>query len=211
MGFTSRRKRPINRQIPHLRDTRLIIIVTEGQKTEKQYFESDIFCSPRLQVIISPSDSKSAPHHVYERLKRIAKEHELQPDDHFWFMIDKDRWPEKELAKICQNALKCKKINIGLAVSNPCFELWLYLDHQDWTSGSVNSRDMEVALKNLLGCYNKSNINILKYINGITKAIERAETLDSFNPDVRWPENPGTHVYKVVKQIHQIIGRKPNQ
>ncbi len=42
MGFTSRRKRPLDRHIPHLRDTRLIIIVTEGQKTEKQYFESEM-------------------------------------------------------------------------------------------------------------------------------------------------------------------------
>jgi len=33
-----RKKRPIEREVGVLRDARLIIIATEGEKTEKQYF-----------------------------------------------------------------------------------------------------------------------------------------------------------------------------
>lgn len=50
MGITSRRKRPLDRKIPHLRDTNLIIIAVEGEKTEKQYFESNFFQRKRVQV-----------------------------------------------------------------------------------------------------------------------------------------------------------------
>ena len=39
MALTSRKRRPLNRTITHLRDTKLFIIATEGEKTKKQYFE----------------------------------------------------------------------------------------------------------------------------------------------------------------------------
>ncbi len=39
---------PWNREIPHQRDTRLIIIAAEGEITEKQYFESELFYNHRV-------------------------------------------------------------------------------------------------------------------------------------------------------------------
>ena len=48
MGMTSRRKRPLDHAIPHQRDTRLIIIATEGEKTERQYFS--MFRNVRVRV-----------------------------------------------------------------------------------------------------------------------------------------------------------------
>ena len=62
MSLTSRQKRPLNRNIPHLRDTKLIIIVAEGTNTEKLYFESELFKCPRIQVkVFEIQDNKSAP------------------------------------------------------------------------------------------------------------------------------------------------------
>lgn len=47
MGITSRKKRPLKREIPHLRDTRLIIIASEGAVTEKKYFVSSVLIPER--------------------------------------------------------------------------------------------------------------------------------------------------------------------
>ena len=43
MGLTSRKKRPLSRDVSHLRDASLIIIDSEGEITEKVYFY--LFCS----------------------------------------------------------------------------------------------------------------------------------------------------------------------
>jgi len=52
VSLTSRRKRPLKRDIKHLRDTRLVVIATEGHCTEKQYFEIFERRSSRVQVKI---------------------------------------------------------------------------------------------------------------------------------------------------------------
>ena len=94
MGLTGRKARPLNRKISHVKDTRLIIIATEGTETEKQYFE--IFKKRRVQVVIIPTpDNRSAPDHVLSRLDRYAEDYDIGGEDELWLMVDTDRWGEK--------------------------------------------------------------------------------------------------------------------
>lgn len=80
--MTSRRKRPLKRTIPHLRDTKLIIIATEGEKTEKQYFEDDVFTNQRVHVrVLGTKDGFSAPKHVLQRLRKYKKQYDIQAGD----------------------------------------------------------------------------------------------------------------------------------
>lgn len=205
MGLTSRRKRPLDRNIPYLKDTRLIIIATEGSKTEKQYFESEIFRSLRIQVkVLNTVNGLSAPNHVLNRLKEFAKETNLQADDQLWLMVDKDRWQNKLLSFVCSHAIKGRKHKAQLSISNPCFEIWLYLHYSNWSKGSVNCGDIDKELKSAFGSYNKSNINIANFAPDVDKAVKRAEKIDT-RPGDRWPSNPGTHVYKVVKEIRKLM------
>lgn len=201
MTLTSRRKRPLDRTIPHLKDTSLIIIAAEGEKTEKKYFESDIFRSHRVQVkVLETHNGLSAPQHVLKRLKTFAKDVDLQSDDQLWLMVDKDRSSDALLSGVCTTA---RSLNVKLAVSNPSFELWLYLHLDDWTDGIISSVDMKRAIRSKLGSYNESNIDIDTFKNGINDAIKRSQKLDT-NPDHRWPSNPGTHVYRVVVEIFNL-------
>ncbi len=125
MGLTSRKKRPLDRAIPHLRDTRLIIIATEGEKTEYQYFTSGIFNHHRVQIHVLRTDAgESAPRHVLNRLKEYVRETVLQYDDQLWLMVDMDRWTVAHLGDVCMKAKKGCRHDINLAVSSPCFELW---------------------------------------------------------------------------------------
>ncbi len=68
----------------------------------------------------------------------------------------------------------------------------------------MTCKECESKLKDHLGSYNEANINIDVFRNGIGEAIIRAEKMDN-NQSIRWPENPGTFVYKVVKEIREKI------
>ena len=205
MGITSRKKRPLDRRIEHERDTSLVIIATEGEKTEKQYFESKLFKSTRVQVrVLETTEGMSAPKHVIDRLRGYVREYNLEEGDQLWLVFDRDRWPEEQLAEVCRQAQRMHKGKaIRLGISNPCFELWLYLHHADWTKSSATPKEVESALRKALGGYNKTRLKPEDYEGRVEVAIERAECLDT-HPTRRWPENPGTHIYRLLRAIQQL-------
>ncbi|MDZ7642065.1 MAG: RloB family protein [Desulfurivibrio sp.] len=198
MALTSRKKRPLDRESKPkpFRDARLIVIATEGRKTEKQYFS--LFGNKKCQVHIIPSqDDRSAPKYVIERLREFKKEHQLDKDDELWLMIDVDRWKETQLGMVASQA-KGSKFN--LAVSNPCFEVWLYLHYSDLNPQPIKAKELKKKLKSLIGGYNSNKLDPQKFVNRIDQAIARAKSLDD-NPDERWPSRTGTHVYKVMEKV----------
>ncbi|MBI3922504.1 MAG: RloB domain-containing protein [Armatimonadetes bacterium] len=200
MALTSRKKRPLNHAIPHLRDTRLIIIATEGTVTEKQYF--GIFRDTRVQVMVLPTEGGlSSPAHVLARLSTIKREHELNSDDQLWVMVDVDRWTPQMLSAVAQNAVKK---GFGMAVSNPCFELWLYLHHADVAAATIfTSQQMKKELSNLLGGYDHTNLQLERFQPFVDDAVRRADELD-LQPNERWPSRTSTHVYRVMKEIQSL-------
>jgi len=195
----SRKKRPLDRRIPHKKDTRLFIIATEGKETEKQYFS--LFRYPKVQVkVLNTNDGKSAPKYVLQRLSDFKNEFGLNKEDELWLMIDVDRWEEKELSEITQNALQKK---IKLAISNPCFEVWLYLHFATISINITICKNLKALLRQRLGSYNSSNLRLSDFKDHIHDAIKYAREID-ITPNARWPQKPGTHVYKVVEKILEL-------
>jgi hypothetical protein len=201
MSLTSRRKRPLDHTVAHLRDTRLIIIAAEGEKTEKQYFS--MFRNKRVQVkVLNTEGGQSSPKHVFDRLAEYKKTYDVKGDDELWLVIDVDRWTPQMLSEIATGCLQKK---FGLAVSNPCFEIWLYLHHGDISSGSlITKQQLEKMLKDTLDSFNKTNLDLDQYRNYVANAVDRATTLDT-TPGERWPSKAGTHVYKVAKSILALL------
>ncbi|HIJ84107.1 MAG: hypothetical protein HW380_196 [Magnetococcales bacterium] len=205
MTKVSRKKRPINRIEHPLRDTRLIVIATEGRETEKQYF--NIFHSRRVQILILPTgeDNASAPQHVIERLNNYNKDHSFEKNDGLWLMIDVDRWLDQTLSEVAQEA-RTKKYK--LAVSNPCFEIWLLCHRQSPPKDSLNCTEIKGILKNSLGgSYNSANLDLDAFKDRVDDAIEIAERTDP-SPASRWPIGTGTHVYRLVQSIRAAHGVK---
>jgi hypothetical protein len=206
MALTSRIRRPLDRTVPHLRDTRLLIIFCEGEKTEKQYFESSLFRNLRIQVkVIESQGGFSSPKHVFERMKSYIAGVDLEPNDEYWLMTDIDRWPIEQLSDVFAKAIRGKR-KANLAISNPSFELWLYLHFEEWSTGNCHAEYVEKALRKLLGSYNKSRLTIELFEGNVNSAVDRAKKMCT-NTNERWPSNPGTHVYKVVEAIHSVLGR----
>jgi hypothetical protein len=190
-----KRTRLLNRKVD-VRDARLFIIATEGEKTEKQYF--DIFENPKVRVVVIPSEGgKSAPKYVLERLDSIKNLYDFGEGDELWLMIDTDRWGTAALSEVCQGA---SQKSFQLAVSNPCFELWLYLHFDDATGSNHTCRELERLLRQHLGSYNKANLNIEVFKPNIQNAVKRAKSLHTSKRE-RWSLSTGTHVYKVVEKL----------
>ncbi|MBF0263500.1 MAG: RloB domain-containing protein [Magnetococcales bacterium] len=92
----------------------------------------------------------------------------------------------------------------NLAVSNPCFEVWLLCHFQPPPMQFSKCIEFENELKGGAGgSYNKSNLNIALFKGKVTKACQNAKAAD-IHPEDRWPQTVGTHVYRVVESIARI-------
>lgn len=201
------------------RDARLIVIASEGKDTERIYFKAlaKEYTNPRVHVHILErsvdEQNNSSPEYVLKQLNDYKSQYELEADDELWLVIDKDRWTEAMLSHI---ATECsQKVDMHMALSNPCFELWLLLHIEDttslipeeqmlWMENRRKSKNadpyLKVRLRQKIGSYHESSYDTLALIAHVEDAIERARALDK-NPADRWPQTLGTRVYLLAESI----------
>ncbi|WP_071189335.1 RloB family protein [Trichormus sp. NMC-1] len=185
----------------NIRDPKLFVIATEGKETEKQYFSMFYDSRIKIEVLSTGEDNRSAPEYVLERLEEFVNKYDLDEDDSLWLMLDVDRWGAKKLSAICRQA---RQKRYHVAISNPCFESWLYLHFDDLSLDDKPCRILEDKLRAKLGSYNKSNLDLSLYKEHIEEAIQRARDLDT-NYRHNWPHTPGTRVYKLVEILLEAI------
>jgi hypothetical protein len=174
------------------------VIATEGKVTEKQYFS--IFGSLRVQVQILPTgeDNRSSPEYVLDRLREFHATYDLGGEDELWLMVDVDRWGATKLARITKEAAD---MGVKLAISNPCFEVWLLCHHVEHLDEANRCNDVIRALRTVLGgSYSKVNLSLDQFKPYVELAIKHAETNDA-HPRSRWPHKIGTHVYRVIRNL----------
>lgn len=198
------------------RDAKLIIIAAEGSNTEKRYFEdlAGIYYKPNVHIeVLDRLNTNSDPKTVIESLDNFRKYYSLRKNfDELWLVIDVDRWGGKKLSDV---GTQCFQKNYGYAVSNPCFELWLLLHlksleeypeeklHEfleNKRKAKYKRTPLELELVNILGAYNKGNLDTSKILSKVNDAIEQARKLDR-NPEHRWPAKLGTRVYLIAEKI----------
>lgn len=184
------------------RSAKLFVIATEGQDTEKQYFEMFGSRKVKVEVRATGDDNKSAPEYVIERLDKFKDKYGISEDDELWLVLDVDRWVKRDqLIAVCPQA---RQKGYQLAISNPCFEIWLCLHFGDLLPEDRTCKHFEIRLRNILGSYNKSNLDISAYKPNVESAIERSRSLD-LKPNEYWTSQLGTHVYKLVERILQDL------
>lgn len=206
-------KRDFNR-ISGVRDPSLIVIACEGEVTELRYFEGvkdkldEIQSKLKIEPLPARENNLSSPSHVLAQMNAYKKQYGLGKDDELCLVIDRDKqsWEESEIAMV---AKECSQKEYLLALSNPCFELWLLLHHQDVATQSEElkqrilenrSQFIKSHLSIVMGGFNTSNMNIDRFWNQTESAIERARILD-VDPSDRWPNGLATRVYLIMEKV----------
>lgn len=201
------------------RDARLVVIASEGKDTERIYFKAlaKEYANPRVHVhVLERSEDEknnSSPEHVLKQLNDYKTQYALEADDELWLVVDKDSWTDGMLSRVA--AVCAKDAAMNMALSNPCFELWLLLHLEDatsltpeeykmWLENRRKSKNadpyLKVRLRQKLGSYHESSYDAPALVVNVETAIERARRLDK-GPDDRWPQTLGTRVYLLAESV----------
>lgn len=212
---------PLVREGGFLEAEKMFILSYEGNVSEKKYFEdfrqSEWFNDSGLIEVISlkrPANKGSDPISVKKLLQEAKKEYRFKDTDEFWLIIDRDDWEEIHNHNFDKLVDDCKKEgNFFLAMSNPCFEIWLILHLKDLNEYNEEEKSRLITNKRISNSKNYID-TVLSDIQGrgynkrpnpriflpLTKvAIGRAKELDVENQD--YPKQLGTHIYKLITKL----------
>jgi hypothetical protein len=180
------------------------VVAMEGARTEPIYFcalKPGRDAAVRL-ILVGDGGHRSNPTAVLGRLRDWAHKNGLKKSDEAWVVIDRDAFPEAELDAVCAGA---QKFGYHVAVSNPCFELWLWLhlrNHRPFVDRHQCQRELAVALPD----YAKGDYDAASLIEtGAANAIQRALALD-VTPAEPWPKHQATRVFRLVQKLLPHLG-----
>ena len=193
-----------------------ILIISEGKKTETNYFKSLIkhLKAPTIDykfVDIKAAEG-SAPISVVKEAIKLLKDSKKEgnPYDRIYCVFDRDSHPSFDEA--CDLINKVPELNAS--ISYPCFEYWIYC-HFDYSrkphvrTGTKSPCDMAIKeLKKIIPEYSKSNVEISESL------MSRIETA-ILNSKKSWTEamksnefNPSTNLFILVNDLISI-GTEP--
>ena len=196
-----------SRRAPARELATIIIVFTEGEKTEPQYLEmfKKIHVEPfakrsvfDLKIISGVGVPMTVVNRAIQELQGLQKS--LSREDSVWAMFDRDEHPKFEEAKN-----KARNTGVHLAASNPCFEVWGIYHYRDW-QGPIERHQCQNALEQLCPSYDKRcgktfiDKDVIK--EKCSDAIERAErSLDLREREGNPEGNPSTSVHCLIKTV----------
>jgi hypothetical protein len=197
---------PTNRKYkkgePH-RDSRLFVIVAEGER-EDEYFSFFHEKNQRVRIQIVPREGNaSAPKHFLERVKTIQQQKLWIPkeNDALWFVLDVDKWKMEHIDELIQ---LCKqKKNWNIAISNPCFEVWLLFHIIDNLVNCEYPLKTELDIQSKLLGYRGYSASV--FCPKIEQALENARQNDDNNHS--FPSEKQTKLYLLAEQLLEKLGK----
>lgn len=187
----------------------------------KKYFQdfraSEYFNNTGLIEKISlkrPKGRGSDPINVKKLLQEAKREYNFKNTDEFWLIIDRDHWETIHNYNFNKLVDDCNsEKNFYLAISNPCFEIWLILHLKD--INEYTKEELEVLYNNPKISNKKNHIDLVlgelqgrgynkrpdpEIYNPLTLiAIDRAKKLD--NIEENYPSKIGSHLYKLIEKL----------
>ncbi|MCV6637142.1 RloB family protein [Candidatus Albibeggiatoa sp. nov. NOAA] len=211
-------------------DFKLYLVAAEGDKTEAIYFQAikNLFknannSSVHVEFIDRTQEDagKSEPKYVHKTIIDMEtwlqkKGYQITERDELWIIVDVDDYDNRKnsfetLMKACE-----KKTYFNMALSNPCFEIWLILHYEkaDILQSFVISEKFMRKRPSLcktrwkqLKTPNKSDKEIFESLFEQTPiAIERAKQLQPCKIDKQHLEKHiCTDVYKLLEKLYKIL------
>jgi hypothetical protein len=159
-----------------------VLVVTGGEKTESRYF-SGLRLARRAPITV-----KCKVDSPLNLVKYTAKLRDQYRDEFqaVWCVVDVDNF---DIAAAVKEA---DRVGVNLAVSNPCFELWLLLHHTDHRAHIADYRAARDLLARHVPGYDKK-LDYDVFDPGVEEAVSRATELG--------PDNPATDVGRLVQAV----------
>lgn len=202
---------------------KLYILSYEGQKTEVTYFNdfrmSEFFNDTGIMEIIPLErevNTGTDPLSVKRLLKKAKANYPFKKTDEFWLIVDRDHWETIHKIDFNQLVIDCnKENNFFLAMSNPCFEIWLIMHLKDISEyGEEEQKELlenakfskkknhiDIVLGDLQGIGYNKNPNPELFLPLTKTATEIAKKLDNNNEP--YPKKLGSHIYKLIEKLQK--------
>ncbi len=197
---------------PKSRTTKKIIISTEGSKTEPRYFKAlASLVKENISFIFLERnvEGHSAPKYIVglidEYIEREVAEFGSRKaferyNDEYWVVIDQDSW-----ADLPRIARECRRKGYNLAISNPCFELWILMhfipEHRLPELRKLELyKDVQHLMKQFMGGYSKSRFNFSKLLPRLEHALQMAELME-LDSQSQLPGKGETKVHHLVRKL----------
>lgn len=176
---------------PPFRESRLrLLVVCGGERTEPAYLVGlkVHLRNPAVQVKVRAKGC--APKELVTYARTVAP---IGGDefDEVWCVVDSDEFDLEPAVALAA------KLDVHLAVSNPCFELWLLLHHQDCTAPLCDAGAALRQLTRRVPTYQKNSLRFAEFEAGVPDALRRAECLDPTGCD--HGRDPSSGVWKLVR------------
>jgi hypothetical protein len=202
--------RPLRRKIATRRPKKTLVVFCEGEKTEPQYLEAlkrqpEIRDAAAVDLRIETGHGGAVPLTLVSlaidaRSRAVAEEAEI---DEFWCVFDVE-WPRNHPG-LSDAVRQARENDIRLAITNPCFELWLILhfnDHGAWLDNDAARR----LRRGLDGSSDKS-LEAAKYMPLVAAAVRRAADLERRhhkNGAVFPHDNPSSGMHRLIASIQPV-------
>jgi hypothetical protein len=200
----------------------VILIVTEGSKTEPKYFKSFRTRQSNIDLHVVGSGEYGGGTD-YESLvrKTIAYMEKnglsAKNGDKLWVVADGDvnynnADPITVKSRMLDKARHlAERYFITIVLSNPCFEFW-YLLHFQYTTGFLKDYDGVVSLlKSYIPDYEKAKTVASQLLPYLSQAIQNAERVERYHVDNGKTDlcnieiNPITAVHRLVADLRRNI------
>lgn len=186
-------------------------IYTEGEATEPEYIDilkrlPEIAESASIGITIE--ESGATPMRLVESACSDKRRTDLDID-HFWCVFDVES-PQNHpyLNEACQKARDNK---ISLAISNPCFEIWLILHHKDFSK--YVSTDEAVSIRKSLDESELKHLDADLYRPLIPQAVRRAQHLQTKHKGdgTEFPEDNPSSTFDTLISILKKTAERSSQ
>lgn len=118
--------------------------------------------------------------------------------DQVWCVVDVDEYTDLD-----QAARRARQRRIELAVSNPCFELWLLLHHTDHRGWIGNYGELKKLLGKFVDVPADKSVDFTRDYGGSRwkEAVHRARALASEGTEHLPESNPSTRMWRLALAI----------
>lgn len=150
---------------------------------------------------VGEDEGKSAPKWLLDRVAKYEDKNRIKADDQVWFVLDIDRWTSEAIYTIYQ---ECKtKENRLTAISNPCFEVWLY---NHFAAAHLTGFDTCSQLKQAIHRQISGGYKAEVFTKDIDQACETSKTADTDTKHFL-PAPLHTKVYQLYEAIKPFLKR----